>query len=236
MSQEETLDSIEDGTPWRISAKGWFADALNPESDHRECCASLVDATIPRPLEIEAQPEQDSLLLRLVLEGTGQACVGDGFQSYGSGSLVAVGVPRHTKLNCRFEKGRHRMVSFRYGLAYLKTLFAGDRSELRSGLGVLLPARHLSSKPPLCIREPLTLEDRAIAEATAKPPAAGAASGLWFRAKAAEILSHWCYQDGATANFSCSQQRRAVIARTDRAKADLKQPRLRPLRGRPISL
>ncbi|MCP4846502.1 MAG: helix-turn-helix transcriptional regulator [Verrucomicrobiaceae bacterium] len=91
---------------------------------------------------------------------------------------------------------------------------------MRSSLSTTLTSKRIASERIFSLSEPVGKIPQSIARSLSVPPITDAASSLWFRAKATELLAHWAYIEPDTQEppFFCSRQKRAVIERVEKAK------------------
>jgi AraC-like DNA-binding protein len=218
------VDSLEDPRPWHVARRGWRVENLSGEEAASDFVVSVVEAELESPMLYHGASGSDGLLLRVALDGGGELLTGGVAQKVLSGAVTAIGLTAAQEVKCRFASGRHRFVSFRFSSPYLNTLLTSGEDALREGLTKVLAGRRLEGERPFALSEPLASIDRGIAESVAKPPLAGVASQLWFRAKAIEFLSGWCYREPEATRgggFFCSLQKRTVMERVEKAKAYL---------------
>ncbi len=210
----------EDPSPWAAARRGWRVETLAATTEHGEFAISVVEAVLDEPLRCSSVASGSHLLLRAGLDGSGELVATGVSQRLLPTAMTAITVAAGGALDCYYERGPHRFVSFRFALDYLRTLLADGQDDLREGLARTLAGERLPDERPLALSEPLDPIDRSIAEAVARPPVAGAASELWLRAKAIELLSRWCFRkpDVREGTFFCSLQKRIVIERVELAK------------------
>ena len=216
-------NSMEDPSPWSSSAqKGWRVEVLNPPQDHERFIVSVIELTLPKSVEYECQVDTNCLNLRICLQGAGEIRSGDISQRILPNTINAVELKVGTSARCYYEAGKHQLVNIRFAYWYLASLFEKE-SEMRSSLSKTLTSKRIESERIFSLSEPVGHLPRNIARSLSSPPVTDAASSLWFRAKAAELLAHWAFTEptGEEVPFFCSRQKRAVIERVEKAKEHL---------------
>lgn len=218
--QLKNIIRIEDSSPWLRAKRGWRAEVVNQDSGLDEFTFSAIEADIAKDMEYECCSDEEGLLLRVCLEGSGTISTAGVTQDYFPNMVVAVQIAPYGKINCFYKKGRQRFVNFRFTTSFLRSIFGSDKENIRAGLlSMIFENNRVEGESPFILREFLRTEERDIAEAVAKPPISGAAVKLWFKAKAMELLSGWSYADSRDSKaFFCSRQKRAVFERVERAK------------------
>lgn len=218
---------------WTAAKRGWRAEVLNGEADWPEFVVTAVDADLAEPMTVRHAGDRPHLFLHLNLTGATELVCGGVSQRALARTVTAFCAPESESVVCHHEQGEQRFITLRFCTDYLRGLLASGREEMRAGLDKAIASERLESERPFALNEPMQAVDRGIAESFMKPPIAGLASHLWFRAKAIELLSTWCFreEDGAgnDGSFFCSQQKRTVLERVDRAKVYLAEHLDQPL-------
>ncbi|MED5586908.1 MAG: AraC family transcriptional regulator [Verrucomicrobiota bacterium] len=211
---------MEDPVPWSSSAqKGWRVEVLNPSQDHERFIVSVIELTLDEALEYECRVDTNSLNLRICLQGAGEIRSGDISQRILPNTINAVELKVGTSAGCYYEAGKHLLVNIRFSYWYLASIFENE-SNMRSSLSKTLTSKCLESERIFSLSEPVGKLPRSIAQSLSAPPITDAASSLWFRAKATELLAHWAFTEpeGSEAPFFCSRQKRVAIERVEKAK------------------
>lgn len=218
--QLENLIKLEDTSPWISAKRGWRVEVVNEDSGLDEFTFSIVEADISKDIEYECYSDEEGLLLRVCLEGSGTISTAGASREYFPNMIVAMQLTPYGKINCLHKKGRQRFVNLKFSHSFLSSILSKDQQNIRAGLSSMIFENDpVEGEAPFILREFLRMEERDVAEVLAKPPISGTATRLWFRAKAMEMLSQWSYTDSrGSKDFFCSRQKRAVLERVERAK------------------
>ncbi|MCH2024189.1 MAG: AraC family transcriptional regulator [Verrucomicrobiales bacterium] len=229
--QLKNLIKLEDSSPWSSAKRGWRVELLNEDSGLNDFTFSTIEADISKDINYDCCSDEEGLLLRVCLEGSGTISTAGVKQDYFPNMVVAIQVAPYGKINCFHKKGRQRFVNFRFTTSFLRSIFENDKEKIRAGLSALIFENdRVEGEAPFILREFLRTEERDIAESVANPSISGAAGKLWFKAKAMELLSGWSYADSRdNKEFFCSRQKRAVLERVDKAKEYLSDNLQSPL-------
>ena len=229
--QIQSLKSLEDSTPWRKAKKGWRVEILNEDQEEREFTFSVIEADITKDIEFECGADDEGLLLRVCLEGSGNISTGGVSQDYFPNMMVGIQFAKYGKIRCHHTKGRQKFINFRFSSEFLNEILDENKKDLRAGLAsMIFENNRVEGETPFIIREFLRNEERDIAESVSSPSVSGSAAALWFKAKAMELLSQWAYSDSRERKeFFCSRQKRAVLERVEKAKDYLSENLQNPL-------
>ena len=69
--QLKNIIRIEDSSPWLRAKRGWRAEVVNQDSGLDEFTFSAIEADIAKDMEYECCSDEEGLLLRVCLEGSG---------------------------------------------------------------------------------------------------------------------------------------------------------------------
>ena len=112
--QIQNLKSLEDSSPWREAKRGWRVETLNEEQSDREFTFSVVEAEINKDIEYECGSDDEGLLLRVCIEGSGKISTGGVSQEYFPNMMVGIQFTKYGKIKCHHTKGRQKFINFRF--------------------------------------------------------------------------------------------------------------------------
>ncbi|MEY2545919.1 MAG: AraC family transcriptional regulator [Verrucomicrobiota bacterium] len=115
----------------------------------------------------------------------------------------------------RRANDRHQFVTLEFSRTHLRKQFAESESDLETGIRrVIFEDRHENVVAPA---RPMSIQQRAVVASLSEPPVAKAARGLWYEAKALELMAHFFFAPKDPEMF-CMRQKRVARERVERAK------------------
>ena len=101
--QLKNIIRIEDSSPWLRAKRGWRAEVVNQDSGLDEFTFSAIEADIAKDMEYECCSDEEGLLLRVCLEGSGTISTAGVTQDYFPNMVVAVQIAPYGKINCFYN-------------------------------------------------------------------------------------------------------------------------------------
>jgi AraC-like DNA-binding protein len=168
----------------------------------------------------------DSVELCLNLSGAGEVRLGDTSLHLQSGTAGFYRQGRETFDARRVSGQAHHFITVEFSRPFLSGHLSGCRSALHPVVRDSLD--HGVDRSALGAVEPLGPRHRDLVASLHQPPVLAAAQGVWYQAKAVELMGEFFFQPPADEELFCHRQQKVARSRVEMVMTLLKRDLTRP--------